>query len=171
MSARPRSVSAWTVRGLYFLSVLLVFWPLTDLVTNTWPIQIANFRWRYGFAGLLGGFHLTPLFGYVLMLLTAIWQEDSRMLRTLAVAGFVSASLLTLVMVAFPLDVLQVAATRESGILPALMAGAVLAEAKHLTTLLVLLMLSFGSWSTADKVGKPAGGGPKEAAGIVRRTS
>ena len=149
MSARPTNVSAWAIRGLYVLAAMLVFWPLADLVTNTWPMQPANFRWRYGFAGLLGGFHLTPLFGYVLAMYVAIWRGQPRMLRVVAVLGYAAALLLVLVMIMFPLDTLQVRATRPEGVLPAMTVGAVIAEAKHFTTFVTVILLATGSWITA----------------------
>ena len=171
MSTRPSGISPWGVAGLYFLAAILIFWPLADLVTNTWPMQWGDFRWRYGFAGLLGGFHLTPLFGYVLAMYVAIWLRHAHVLRLVSVSGFAALLALGLVMVMFPLDTIQVRSGRPPEGLQALTAGAIIAEAKHFTTAVALLLLSVGSWGSANRIATgaaPASSRPGQPGVIIR---
>jgi len=181
--AKSQEMSPWATRGLYLLAILLIIWPMVDLLTNLWPMQPGNFRWRYGFAGLLGGFHLTPLFGYVLAMLFAFWQGHARVLRFVGVMGFVACSLLLVIMIMFPLDTLQIRAERDPGVLPAVIAGAIIAEGKHFTTFLALIMLARGSWSTGTRLQEGAaksqgssrksrkGGGIVVGADQIKRTA
>ena len=39
------ALSSWAILGFYFFAFILVFWPVADLITNTWPIQLGNLQW------------------------------------------------------------------------------------------------------------------------------
>ncbi len=143
--------SPWVVRGMYFFAFLLVFWPVADFVTNTVPLQFGNPQWRYGFAGLMAGYLNTPLLGLVLAIGLALWQRHGGVLRFLAVIQVLGALVLLLVMAMFALDVVQVRAGRPPASLPSFIAGAVISEGKHFTSVVALLLLGIGSWKSVPR--------------------
>ena len=55
MSHPTENVSRLAVSGLYLFAVLLMFWPVLDFVTTSWPPQLGTLQWRYGMMGLLSG--------------------------------------------------------------------------------------------------------------------
>lgn len=143
------AVSSWAIRGLYFFTFILVFWPVTDLITNTWPIQLGNLQWRYGFMGLLAGFLHTPILGLVLAMALAYAMEHRRTLRLLSVVSLLGAVGLLAVLLFFALDVVQLRNTVPAERLPSFQAGALIAELKHLTSFVALALLGIGGWKTA----------------------
>jgi len=166
MRSHKSEMSSWSVRGVYLFAFLLVFWPLADLVTNTLPFQTGSVRWRYGFGGLMAGFLHTPILGLVLATLVAFWRRSRATLRALAFLELLATILLVVVMVTFALDALQLRGTRPPASLPSFTAGAIIAEAKHFTAFLALLLLGVGSWRTAAKL-RPARGAASAASGLV----
>lgn len=135
--------------GVYFFMFILVFWPVADLVTNTWPTQLGNVQWRYGFMGLLSGFLHTPILGLMIAMITALSLGHRRVLRSLSGVCLAGAVLLGLVVLFFALDVVQVRAMRPAGQLSSFTAGALIAELKHVTAFVALSLLGFGGWKTA----------------------
>lgn len=91
----------------YVIAVLLVLLPVTDFVSNVWPLQPGDFRWRFGMTGLLSGFLLTPLLGIVLAALVAAITDDLRVLRLASVVAAVGAVILVVLVALFALDVVQ----------------------------------------------------------------
>lgn len=91
----------------YVIAALLVLLPATDFVSNVWPLQPGDFRWRFGMTGLLSGFLLTPLLGVVLAALVAAITDDRRTLRLTCVVAAAGAVLLVALVALFGLDVLQ----------------------------------------------------------------
>jgi len=166
MRSHKSEMSSWSVRGLYLFAFLLVFWPLADLVTNTLPFQIGSVRWRYGFGGLMAGFLHTPILGLVLATLVAFWHRSRATLRALGFLELLASILLVVVMVTFALDALQLRGTRPPESLPSFTAGAIIAEAKHCTAFLALLLLGVGSWRTAAKM-QPARSAASATGGLM----
>lgn len=92
----------------YVIAALLVLLPATDLVSDVWPLQPGDFRWRFGMTGLLSGFLLTPLVGIVLAALVAAITNDRRALRLTAIVAAVGALSLVVLVALFGLDALRV---------------------------------------------------------------
>lgn len=92
---------------LYFIALLLVVIPATDFISNVWPLQPGDFRWRFGMTGLLAGFLLTPLLGIVLAGLVAAMAEDHGVLRLVSMIAAVGAVVLVVLVALFALDVIQ----------------------------------------------------------------
>ncbi len=147
------AVSSWAIRGLYFFTFILVFWPVTDLITDTWQIQLGNLQWRYGFMGLLAGFLHTPILGLVLAMALAYAMEHRRTLRLLSVMSFLGAVGLLAVLLFFALDVVQLRNAVPAERLPSFQAGALITELKHLTSCVALALLGIGGWKTAAPMG------------------
>jgi len=95
----------------YFIAFLLVATPAADFVANVIPIRIGDVGWRYGSVGILAGFLLTPLFGILFALGSAVVLEHRLVLRSLSILNLVMAVLIAALIVLFALDVVQVGAT------------------------------------------------------------
>jgi hypothetical protein len=114
----------------YFVALLLIAIPAMDYVTNVWPLQIGEVRWRYGSVGMLAGFLLTPLMGVLFAFGAAAVLQHRVALRFLAVLNFCLAVLLLVLIGLFVLDVLQVRGTVPLESRPTFDVGAMKAVAK-----------------------------------------
>jgi chromate transport protein ChrA len=150
MRSEAPSPSALSVAGLYLFGVLLFFWPFADLISNALPAQLGSLNWRYGFAGLMAAYLSTPTLGLVLLMAVAYWMRHLRTLRLLSVFEILMAVGIVAIMVVFALDLLQVRASRPEPARPAVLAGGLIALAKHFTSVVVLMLLGFGGWRTAN---------------------
>lgn len=153
MNRSSLRISPLAYRGIYFFMFVLVFWPAADLLTNAWPTQFGNVQWRYGFMGLMGGFLHTPILGITIAMIVAFVLGHTRMLRVLSGLSLAGAVLLGLVLVFFPLDVIQVRSVRPPAQSTPFLAGALIAELKHLTSFVALLLIGLGGWRTARTLG------------------
>ncbi len=145
------SLSSWSVAGVYLFGFLLFFWPLADLLTNTFPVRLGSLAWRYGFGGLLAAYLTTPILGLLLLMGAAYGLRHVRTLRLLSVFDILMALGILVVMVVFALDLLQVRAGRPPAARAAVLAGGIVAIAKHFSAALVLGLLGVGGWRTARK--------------------
>lgn len=92
---------------LYAVALLLILLPVTDFVSNVWPLQPGDFRWRFGMVGLLSGFLLTPMLGIALAATVAAIAEEMQMLRLVSVVAAAGALMLVVLVALFALDVIQ----------------------------------------------------------------
>lgn len=164
---RNDAPSPWLARGVYLLAFTLVFWPMADFATNVWPIRPGDVQWRYGVGGLLASFLHTPMLGLALAALVAWRLQQPKALKTLAAVQALLAAALLAVMALFALDALQVRATRPDEMLPAFGAGALIAEAKHLTAAVTLAVLALGCWGSAARLTQEEGAAPKGGARVI----
>jgi len=149
------------VAGIYALGILLVFWPLLDWFTTVGTPRFESLEWRYGAVGLLSAYLSTPLLGLAVLMMTAFLLRQATALRFISAFSLLLAVVLIPAMGSFALDVIQLRAGRPPESLPSFHAGALIAEAKHFTHFLVLLLLGLGGWKTAEglkKEAKPAEG-------------
>lgn len=151
MNENRTGISKWAVKGLYFFTFLLVFWPLADLVTNTWPLQPESLQWRYGFMGLMAGFLLTPILGLSLAMVLAYALRHRRTLRVLSAMALAGATVLFAVLIFFALDVVQVRSSVTPDRLPSFQAGSAIAELKHFTSFVALFLIGVGGWRTGTR--------------------
>ena len=114
----------------YCVAFLLIAIPVLDYVTNVWPLQTGEVRWRYGSIGILAGFLLTPLMGVLFALVAGAVLNHRVLLRILAVVSMVVAGLLLACIGLFTLDALQVRATVPLESRPAFDVGAIKAAVK-----------------------------------------
>jgi len=131
---------------LYFVAILMVATPLVDLVTNILPFQVGDVQWRYGSAGLLGGFLMTPLLGIALAYGAAAFLQHRIVLRVLVVASLLGAIGLVVVSGLFALDVLQLRGNVDPARRSAFQIGAVKAVFKHWSTALALVLLAVAAY-------------------------
>ena len=129
----------------YFVAALLVILPVLDFLTNVWPLQPGQAVWRYGSAGLLSGFVLTPLLGVLVALALAAASEHARALGVLAVLSIVVAVGFVLVAGVFVLDALQVRASVPPQRRPQFEIGIWRAVVKYLVVSIALVWLGIGA--------------------------
>ena len=122
----------------YFVALLLIATPALDYVTNVWPLRPGDPMWRYGSAGVLSGFLLTPLLGIVFALCAAAVLEQRRVLRVFSFLNVLLAPLLVVVTLLFALDVLQVRGAVPEESRPVFDTGATKAAVKYLTMAVAL---------------------------------
>jgi hypothetical protein len=126
---------------LYFIALLLIVTPLIDLALNIAPFRFGEIRWRYGTAGLLSGFLLTPLLGAVVATAAAMMLGQARMVRVIALVNLAAAVLLLGVAGLFVLDALQLRGFTPPDELGIFDISVLKAGAKHLSTAIALLWL------------------------------
>jgi len=160
-------VSPWLVRGLYLFGVALMLTAAIDLFTTVWPINYGDMAWRYGFLGLMAGYLQTPTLGLILIIGTAVWEENGSMLRVAGVASLLAALLILLAMGMFGLDVTQMSALRAEEMQAAVRAGGFFQEVKYFVAACVLAFLGHGALKTAKAVGSGKVGRSKDSPGIV----
>ena len=146
--------SALSIAGAYFFMFILVFWPVVDLTSSVWPLQLGNLQWRYGVMGLMAAYLHTPILAVVLAMGLAFVLQHQVALRLLSILSFLGVLGLFLVLVLFPLDVIQLRSAMAEERLSSFQAGALLAELKHLTAFVALLLLGMGGWRTAREISR-----------------
>jgi hypothetical protein len=91
----------------YALAAIFVFFTGLELLQATWPPKIGEVAWRVVAIGLVSRTLLTPLLGLLLAFAVALFLEQRRVLRGLAIANGALAALLLIAMAVFALDALQ----------------------------------------------------------------
>jgi len=158
--------SSWAVAGLYLFAAMLVLLPLSDLFSTAFPPRLTDLAWRYGFMGLAAGYLQTPLLGLVIASAVAYWQAHAGVLRALGIAGVALAVVILMIVVLWPMDVMQIRALREPDAQAGVAIGGALQELKYLAAFLVLSLLGLGSIRTASELARAS---RREAPGIVSR--
>lgn len=158
MTQSSGRTSALLIAGAYLFLLTLVFSPVVDLVSTVYPFRMGDPNWRYGFMGLMAAYLSTPVLGILLAMALSFVMGHKGTLRLISVASVLGFVALLVVLILFPLDVIQVRSITPEEQRSAFLTGAALAELKHLTAALVLALLGFGGWRTAKEMaGKPKG--------------
>lgn len=89
------------------MCLLFVLIPAVDMATNAWPLRLDEVGWRFGTAGLLSGFLLTPLLGVVLAVAGALVMGHARTVVVLGVLSALGGAALIGIAAIFALDALQ----------------------------------------------------------------
>jgi hypothetical protein len=95
---------AWST---YLVSILLLVFPLVDLFTAAWPINVKAVAWRFGAVGLLSGGLVTPTLGVLLSLIVSVLADYKVVTRIIAILSLIAAVLIIIMMPLFILDALQ----------------------------------------------------------------
>jgi hypothetical protein len=154
MSQGTIRISKLAVVGAYLFLALLFIWPAVDLIATGWPLKPGNLEWRYGFLGLLTAYLHTPMLAMILAMAAAFFLRHRLTLRLLGLFCLLCALGLFVVVVLFPLDVIQLRSATPSENLSFFQTGALLSEGKHLTALVTLSLLGLGAWRTAGAMPK-----------------
>lgn len=154
MSERTIRPSALGTAGAYSFALVLLLWPIIDLVTTSFPPQLGTVEWRYGFLGLMAAFLHTPILGILIAMAVALFSKHERTLRGLSVLCVLGAVFLIGVMATFALDVLQMRSITPVEARSAFQMGALIAELKHFTAFVALSLLGLGGWRTASDISR-----------------
>ncbi|MDH3497185.1 MAG: hypothetical protein OER21_10500 [Gemmatimonadota bacterium] len=138
----------------YLFALLLVVFPLGDLLVNVWPPRVGELQWRYGSIGLLSGFWLTPLFGVALGAICASVLEHRRVLRTLAVLSLIAVFVMSGLVVLFTLDWLQVRPTIPAEGKASMDVGSLKALVKHGVVAVLFVWFGVAGWQTSRPDGR-----------------
>ena len=138
----------------YFLGLLCFVLPFIDLAASVWPVQLGVVNWRYGTAGLLGGFLLTPLLGALMLAFMGVMVEGRKTLRITGVLCLLLGAVLLVVDVSFVLDSVQLRGSVPSDQVRVFDAGVVKAIMKHLTGAVFSWMLAFGCFRALGEIAK-----------------
>ena len=158
MSPSPSRTSAMFVFGAYFFLFTLMIWPMVDLASTVYPFRWDDPNWRYGFMGLMAAYLSTPVLAVFLTMTMSYLMGHRTTLRVVSILSVLGFIVLLVVLVFFPLDVIQVRSETPEEQLKAFHVGATLAELKHLTAAVALGFLGFGAFRTAKGMaGKPKG--------------
>jgi hypothetical protein len=156
MSQGNTRTSQLFIAGAYFFLFLLVFWPVVDLATTGWPFRPGDVQWRYGFMGLMTAYSHTPILAMLLAMGLAFVLRHRKTLRLISFLCLVGAVGLLIVLILFPLDVIQLRSVTPPENLQFFQTGALLSELKHLTAGVTLFLLGLGGWRTAGTMAKLA---------------
>ncbi|MBT8397190.1 MAG: hypothetical protein HKO65_03940 [Gemmatimonadetes bacterium] len=156
MSQSPSRTSALIIAGAYFFLFTLVLWPVVDLTSTVYPFRMGDPGWRYGSMGLMAAYLSTPVLAIFLAMVVSYLFGHKNTLRAISVFSVLGFVVLVVVLILFPLDVIQVRSATPEEQRSSFQVGAAIAELKHLTAAVVLALLGFGGWrTTKEMAGKP----------------
>lgn len=143
----------------YFLGIQFLALPVVDYVMNVWPIQMGAVNWRYGAAGLAGGFLLTPLLGFLILLGTALAFGHRRAQKAVGVLGALVGVALLLVSAILVFDALQLRGAVDDTAKWMFDAGVFKALVKNIAGGLFCILIAIGAFKRDDGVAQAAKGG------------
>lgn len=130
---RQTSPGAGTYAGpAYLIAGLMIAYSAIDYLGAVWPFVPSDVGWRYGSAGTLTGFALTPLLGMLIILVVATATGQRRVLRVAAMVSLGLAAAYVLILLGFGLDALQLRREAPAESRRLFDQGVVKAIAKHL---------------------------------------
>jgi hypothetical protein len=146
--------SALTTAGVYVFLFFLFLWPFVDLASTAWPFLPGSLQWRFGFLGLLTAYWHTPILAVILGMFLALFLGHRKTMAGISLLCFLWALAILVILVLFPLDVIQIRSTTSEENRAVLQTGGILSELKHLTALITVSLLGLGGWRTARKIKK-----------------
>ena len=127
--------------AIYAVGLMILLVALGDFMSNVWPWRLGAVDWRYGSLGILSTFLVTPTVGMLIITLNAVNLGHRALVRALGLIVIVGAAALTVVLVAFLLDSLEVrrAVAEDSKWFTTV--SFVIAAGKHLVAIVTLSLL------------------------------
>jgi hypothetical protein len=139
---------------LYGLAVLLMAVPLLDFLQSIGPLRPANVQWRFATVGLLSGVLLTPMLGLSIAMVLAAVRGQPRLQRILSLFSLLVATTLTLLLISFVLDALQVANVVPEQGRSAFRSASIKAVLKQVSVAAVLFVLGLRGWGISASRGR-----------------
>ena len=152
------------IGACYCVGVLLIAVSALDYAGTILPAAWGDVGWRYGAAGLLSGFTLTPLLGGLVLVVAAAWAAHGRFLRVLAVIHLVAAVLLLVLIAGFSLDALQARKDATTELQRVTEISTLKALVKLGATVVAVGWIGLSAWRQARRVG---GGGAAAGPGLL----
>jgi hypothetical protein len=154
---------------LYFIAFLLILIPIVDFAPNVWPPRPGEVGWRYGTVGLFANYLMTPVLGFALAMLIAVWAKHATLLRVSGWVVIVAAICLLGATLLFVLDAVQVRASVEAERQTLVVVGSGRAIFKNLVIAGGLMWLGLASLSVGVGLRERGGKSPKKPqAGILK---
>jgi hypothetical protein len=155
------------VKALYPVGALLVLVAVSEPILQVWPFRPGEVRWRFGAVGLMSGAVVGGIFGLVWIMAVAALLDHRRTLRAAAVVSMVVASILTLVLLAFGLDFLQVRSSVNPDFRPTLDLTVLRAVMVLGLSIPTTIALGVGGWRASRPSGAARSGRAERGAGVV----
>ncbi len=138
----------------YLIAALLVGYSAIDYLGAIWPLNPSEVSWRYGSAGLLTGFALTPLLGMLLAILVATSAGQPRALRGASAVSIGLGVLFAIVLLGFGLDAIQLRRDAPEESRRLFDEGVAKAVVKHAGATWAWWWLGLRSWRAAARMNR-----------------
>jgi hypothetical protein len=97
--------------AIYPVAALLTVTPLINAIVGTWPLRFASVSWRFGLTGMILDGLVTPLLGIALLMGVATVLDHRSVLRVVSGTAVLAGAILSLAVVVFLLDYIELRAT------------------------------------------------------------
>ncbi|MEO8448706.1 MAG: hypothetical protein ABI647_02885 [Gemmatimonadota bacterium] len=138
--------------AIYAVGIMIVLVALGDFMSNVWPWRMGAVDWRYGSLGILSTFLVTPTLGMLIIVLNAAYLGHRGLLRSLGLICILGAAGLTVVVVAFLLDSLEVRRSVTEDAKWFTTISFMIAAAKHAIALVTLSLLGLGCLKASSRM-------------------
>jgi hypothetical protein len=132
-------------------AILLILFPLLDLLAAALPIRPTEPQWRFGAVGLFSGLLILPFVAVTCLFAALLIFQHRGATRAFAWCCAVAAVLLIAVAAGFSLDFLQLRATAPEGMRPAMDRAGLVAGLKLGSTALGLALVAFAAFRVSRK--------------------
>lgn len=139
---------------IYLFAIVMVLFPLLDILHGVWPLQLGEVGWRLTASNLISRTTLFPLLGFFLAFGAAVILEHPRVLRMLSVLCGLLAMILAVGTAVFLLDALQMRTQVALDARSRYDLGALIASAKFGVGFFLLVFLAVSQWKGAGAVGQ-----------------
>ena len=137
---------------VYFVALLLIFIPISEVVLAAWPLRIGEVTWRYGAFGMIGQGVMTPLLGLLMVLWTAVALQQRWLVKTLTVLCYVGAVIFAGMIALFALDTLQMRAAVADEVRRAFDLATIAAFGKHIAGMVGTALLGTAAYRNGKKL-------------------
>ena len=140
----------------YLVAFLVFLFPLLDTALSVWPPQTGDVAWRFGAAGFFSRALMTPLLGVLIAFAVALYLDQRRVLRVIAVASAVAVVMIIGVMGMFMLDALEMRSKVVEARKFAFDVASAVALLKYGTGMLVAIAYAAVGWKASKHAVAPS---------------
>lgn len=151
MNDETRSERVWLNRTLqafspaaFLLALMLIVFPISEVVVSAWPARPAELAWRFGAMGYLSRALMTPMLGLGIAVFWASFSRNRTLLLSLTVLALLSALFLMVIAVLFILDSVQLRGQLEAELQAPYAVTTIQALVKFGFASVTMLLLAFG---------------------------
>ena len=137
---------------VYFVALLLIFIPISEVVLAAWPPRFGEVTWRYAAFGMIGQGVMTPLLGLLIVLWTAVELQQKWLVKAMGVLCIVGAIVFAGMLMLFALDTIQMRAAVAAEVQQAFDLATVAAFAKHFAGLVGTTLLAVAAHQNGKRL-------------------
>ena len=152
MLTTKESISTYVAGAAYGIAALLFVFPLLDAIVATVPMQPAEVSWRYAAFVRISRALLPSLLGGLLALSFALFLEQQRVVRGIAIASAAWAAVLVALVLLFLASARDVRAGTLASDTISFDVLTSVAVAKYIATALISLSLAAPAWMAARRI-------------------